>query len=275
MTEKRERSPESDEDDAKMEGVFDADDERDATMATDDDDDKQEESISSKSDSNLNKSYFSPQLLAQYYSRLFPFDLLHEWLSYDPPRALKGEKNPPDSRVFSRREFSFTIEPCPGEEIYIRYQSFRDQAELTSAVRKRNPHKIDIGAVFSHPPKDHHTIQGSIQRKFRPVQRELVFDVDLTDYDCVRKCGCSAAKICRKCWKMMNMAMKVMDAGLREDFGFKNIAWFYSGRRGIHAWVCDESARELSDSGRSAVATYFEVCVHSLNGYGMIALLLE
>ena len=58
---------------------------------------------------------------------------------------------------------------------------------------------------------------------------------------------------------MMNMAVKVMDQGLKEDFGFEHVAWFYSGRRGVHAWVCDESARELTDAGRSAVANYFEV----------------
>jgi DNA primase catalytic subunit len=57
----------------------------------------------------------------------------------------------------------------------------------------------------------------------------------------------------------MTMAVKVMDSGLKEDFGFQNVAWFYSGRRGIHAWICDESARTLSDAGRSAVASYFEV----------------
>lgn len=57
----------------------------------------------------------------------------------------------------------------------------------------------------------------------------------------------------------MDMAVKVMDRGLREDFGFRHVAWFYSGRRGVHAWVCDEEARDLSDEGRSAVANYFEV----------------
>jgi len=161
--------------------------------------------------------------------------------------------------LFARREFSFTIEPIPGEEIYIRYQSFATQADFTAAVLKRRPAKIDIGAIFSHPPKDHLTLQGSDTRKFATEQRELVFDVDLTDYDAVRNCGCTGANICSKCWRMMTMAVKVLDVGLREDFGFQDIAWVYSGRRGVHAWVCDEVARTLTDEGRSAVANYFQV----------------
>ena len=42
------------------------------------------------------------------------------------------------------------------------------------------PHKIDIGAIYSHPAKDHLTVKAD---KFKPVERELVFDIDLTDYD--------------------------------------------------------------------------------------------
>jgi len=60
-------------------------------------------------------------------------------------------------------------------------------------------------------PKDHHTIKAEA---FKPVERELIFDIDMTDYDDVRTC-CSGAKICPRCWSFMNMAVKVVDTALR------------------------------------------------------------
>jgi DNA primase small subunit len=201
---------------------------------------------------------FSPELLSIYYARLFPYQLLHSWLSYDGSAAapkIATATATSSSSVLSRREFSTTID-LNGDEIYKRYQSFSTLNELSSAIRKQCPLKIDIGAVFNYNPKDAKSLPAG---KLQPTQRELVFDIDLTDYDPIRNCGCTGASICGKCWKFMVMAVEVMDEGLREDFGFEHVFWVYSGRRGVHCWVCDENARGMTNEGRSSVSGYFEV----------------
>jgi len=53
--------------------------------------------------------------------------------------------------------------------------------------------------------------------------------------------------------------MHVIDSCLRLDFGFRHICWVFSGRRGVHGWVCDAKARTLPTKGRSAVASYIHV----------------
>ena len=53
--------------------------------------------------------------------------------------------------------------------------------------------------------------------------------------------------------------VQVIDEGLREDLGFEHILWVYSGRRGVHCWVCDERARALTDEQRGAVVSFFAI----------------
>ncbi|CAL8080231.1 unnamed protein product [Calicophoron daubneyi] len=183
----------------------------------------------------------SDELLRIYYKKLFPCELFSKWLTYG-------------SNDLVRREFSFTL----AGDVYIRYQSFETAAELRRELVKSCPHKIDIGAVYCTAPKKHRSILPS---SFKPEWKELVFDIDLTDYDEVRFCcgaqnpGSSSA-VCRRCWLLAQSAVMCIDRALREDFGFEHLLWVYSGRRGVHCWVCDSAARKLDPVARAAIVDY-------------------
>jgi DNA primase small subunit len=99
---------------------------------------------------------------------------------------------------------------------------------------------------------------------FYPTERELVFDIDVTDYELVPETiwqGGNGKSMSKTIWPFMAAVVKVLDVALREDFGFQHLLWIYSGRRGIHCWVCDPEARALTNEGRSAVADYLSVGV--------------
>jgi DNA primase small subunit len=190
----------------------------------------------------------SRQNLEWYYGNLFPFKQFYRWLGLE------------NSDLFERREFSFTLE----HDIYVRFQSYRGEEEFKNEVMRGLPVKIDIGAIYNTQPKYHKSINTSLDSKgFVPVQKEMIFDIDMTDYDDVRTC-CKDAKICDKCWKFMVVAYKILNAILTEDFGFVNLMWIFSGRRGIHCWVSDERAKNLTNDGRSAIANFIKYRIVNL-----------
>ncbi|PGH31144.1 DNA primase small subunit [[Emmonsia] crescens] len=220
----------------------------------DDDDDEESPASSAAVTSKLESSPEPPpkpsgpapvqigsETMYAFYLRLFPFRYLFQWLNH-------GVKPSPD---FGNREFAFTLQ----NDAYLRYQSFPNAELLRKEILHLNPSRFEIGPVYSTNPRDRKTLRKA--SLFKPVSKELVFDIDLTDYDDIRTC-CTKANICQKCWSFVTMAIKVIDTALRDDFGFEHILWVYSGRRGAHAWVCDQRARSLPDDRRRAIAGYLE-----------------
>ncbi|GFE54823.1 CTP synthase [Babesia ovis] len=182
-----------------------------------------------------------------YYEKLCPVRDLVRWLSYE------GEK---PVGILPRREISFTFQRDTGgdaSEFYMRWQSFEGHQQLQNALSGRDsvPYKMDIGAIYNKPV----TLMQLSGIDFHAVERELVFDIDMNDYDDLRTC-CTDKRICHKCWRFISIAAEILTRSLTEDFGFSEILWVYSGRRGIHGWVCDSKARSLPSEARSAIVDY-------------------
>ena len=173
--------------------------------------------------------------LQEYYNRIFPVRLISQWLSYGVPSLLLN------------REFSFA-----GGSFVKRFMTFPNADALHAELIRMVPEKIDFGAIFSHPCER----KGALT--LTPEQRELVFDIDISDYDNVRDC-CSEKTICVECWPLIASAVHALSELIRHDLGFSQLFWVYSGRRGVHAWVCDESARQLTDDERNALVGYLTV----------------
>ncbi|KAH8880334.1 eukaryotic and archaeal DNA primase small subunit [Thozetella sp. PMI_491] len=196
---------------------------------------------SSSGDIPISLKASDPEVMRSFYQRLFPWRYLFQWLNHGPT----------PTNDFCHREFSFTV-----KESVWRYLAYPTSDLLRKDVVQQLPSKFDIGPVYSTNPRDRKTMRNT--SAFKPLSKELCFDIDLTDYDDIRTC-CEKANICIKCWQFMTMAIKVLDSALRDDFGFKHIMWVYSGRRGVHAWVCDKKARIMDDQKRRAIASYLEV----------------
>ncbi|XP_061369856.1 uncharacterized protein LOC133312638 [Gastrolobium bilobum] len=192
---------------------------------------------------------FNPNHLKLYYGKLFPFADIYRWMSY----GNDGKHPGCDESYSSRREFAFTLD----NDIFVRFQSFNNALDFEKSIKDKSPLKIDMGPVYNVEPA-----KRQAYAQIDPVERELIFDIDMTDYDDVRYC-CSGADVCLDCWPLMTIVIKVIDTSLRDDFGFKHILWVYSGRRGVHCWVCDGRARRLTNEKRAAIADYF--CVYKGN----------
>lgn len=182
-----------------------------------------------------------------YYERILPFRYVFQWLNHSPK----------PTSDFTMREFAYEYR----SGAYQRYNSYSSLEEFKASVVKSNPTRFEVGAVYAVNPRDRKTVS---KAAMKPLQKELVFDIDLTDYDDIRTC-CSKTQICTKCWKFITVATKIIDLALREDFGFKHLVWVFSGRRGAHCWVSDKSARGLDESKRRAIVEYLDVLKNKSN----------
>lgn len=182
----------------------------------------------------------------KYYDKFFPFNTFYQWLNHS---QVAGGTD------FTNREFAFSIDTGKDSDVYIRWQSFATVQEFKRKVMMLAPTRFEVGAVYTRPPIEHKRVP---KDRMKPLAKELVFDIDMSDYDDYRTC-CSGKQVCPKCWQFITVAIEVLSRTFDEDFGYKHVLWVFSGRRGAHAWVCDERARRLDDQQRRDLVEYLTV----------------
>lgn len=194
-----------------------------------------------------------------YYKKCFPYKKIFKWLSYG--RTQKKDTAPPESEYFNRREISYMIPSMTdsSEEFCVRHRCYKNAELFRKDVESNNPNRIDIGPVCDMIPSKN---QDTTTLKAEAIEREFVIDIDMNDYDGIRTC-CKDKKVCESCWKYLTAAYEVLKEALEKDFGFRHILWVFSGRRGIHLWVCDERARIMENDCRKGVTSYLNITVSS------------
>ena len=192
-------------------------------------------------------------MAAAYYAHEFPVDAL-VWLT-----TRNG-----DEPVL--REWALD------GDYYKRYVTANNATELRAKLaRMPSLRALHVGPVWykacQKPKSDADTLLKFEQP--HPHRRELIFDIDLNDYDFLdlqegppdpngRPRPLSLEK-CDYAWPVAGIAVKILTRILRDQFGFGEFLCCYSGRRGVHLWVLDERAMALDADGRSAIASFVDL----------------
>lgn len=175
--------------------------------------------------------------LYSYFTHLFPYEEVSDWLTFTTTPA----------HPLRHREFAFVL---PGD-IWVRSQSMNTIHDLKTHLcnQRKTIERVDIGAIYADVKTRHLTPRCEL--------KELVFDIDLDDYDLLRLCPCKGRKTCcNQCWIFIRAAIAYLCHFLHQYFGFHHMSMVFSGRRGVHCWVHDLTAMGLDQHGREAVLNY-------------------
>jgi len=200
------------------------------------------------------------QLMRSYYTNDFPVKAI-VWLT-----TRLGDP-------FVLREWAIAALTNSGDDYYKRYVTAKDAEEFRAKMGEHpGLMALHVGPVWYKKVEKPGLNQDTrlLSEAPRPHRRELIFDIDLNDYDFMdlyegpqdplypetRKLSLEK---CDAAWPVAGIAVQLLVKMLHEQFGFNDFLCCYSGRRGVHLWVLDERAMVLDNEGRSAIATFLDI----------------
>ena len=181
--------------------------------------------------------------VAHYSATLMPAHLVHTFAHLNG--ALR------EISIHVHKPTAAQPHPPASEARMWRYQHFAHSEAFKRELTRHRVMRIDLGAYYSAPPSLERHRVGAYA-----CSRELVFDVDADAYDGVRTC-CRANTVCSACWPLLACAAECLDHVLRRQFDFKHVLHVFSGRRGVHVWVCDRRSTTLSEGARLEIVRLF------------------
>ena len=170
--------------------------------------------------------------LAKYYRNdLYPLELIYRMMTCDKKgqsaeARIIGVQYQGDSGVYVMRDYK--RDSC---------QSLRQKILFSSSQVPASLHM----ALFR---------EGG-DNKFIRAEKELVFDIDITDF--TRFCACRGVKrLCPACWFHLQGSSLILQHMLENMLGYeeRHCLWVFSGRRGLHCLVNAPTVMNLSDRER-------------------------
>lgn len=237
----------------------------------------------------IQQSAVTPQWRRErFYQSQFPLVLIE--------KLFGNEAGLCTNEIFESRNFVFVLpNENGGENIVQQYQAFRTPVELQDAFRERPPLRVEIGSRGFEPASMMPLVVKKLSSRgdFNPYSmhtKELVFDVDITEWNDLRDCGCIQTKhkelcprcgkalsfeselmeqygycecgttpsqLCSRCWCYVKSSMVIMNYILSQRLGFREVLFVFSGSKGYHCWVFDDEVKYYSEEQRAAIVNYF------------------
>ena len=178
-----------------------------------------------------------------YYKTVFPAQSLHAFATRSAATA---------NASFNADQREFGTEAVDGT--FRRWKACSNPSELKKLVAQHGIGKLNMGAVYERPVSMRFKLPST--ESMKPIGRELIIDVDLTDYShfAVPK---DDLELNDKMFTVVGIAIELLKDVLEQNFGFKDFLAVYSGRRGAHLYVLDQRAFDLAEEARRAIASFF------------------
>ena len=151
----------------------------------------------------------------------------------EPPRA-------------ERREWGYIPWTAGPDTTMVRHRSVHDLGDLQSFLRRERPRHVYVSAGYYDDP----SARQMAEKGWRGS--DLIFDLDADHLPSVDPREDSYAEMLATCKEAL---LKLLDL-LETDFGFEALTVTFSGGRGYHVHVRDESVKSLDRAQRREIVDY-------------------